>query len=201
MTPDDLPGARAGTHPALDWRRAVDHPDLMAPSTHAALLRWATVEPEVADAVAVAQIDPDLADTAALTAAYGLPLGTSANCVVVAGRRAGEERIAAAVVLATTRADVNNAVKRLLDVRKASFLSTDRATAESSMEYGGITPVGLPEAWRVLVDSRVVVADDGAPGHPAVIIGSGVRHSKLSLPGALLGRLPGADVVPDLATA
>lgn len=204
MTRDDLPSpmtAPTGTHPPLAWRRAVDHPDLMAPATHATLLAWAATEPDVADAVAVAEIDPDLADTAALTAAYGLPMGTSANCVVVSGRRAGEERIAAAVVLATTRADVNNAVKRLLDVRKASFLSTDRATAESSMEYGGITPVGLPEGWRVLVDSRVVVADDGAAGHPAVIIGSGVRRSKLSLPGALLGRLPGADVVPDLALA
>jgi prolyl-tRNA editing enzyme YbaK/EbsC (Cys-tRNA(Pro) deacylase) len=193
--------ATTGTHAPLVWLRAVDHPDLLAPATHAALLGWAAVDPEVADAVAVAEIDPDLADTAALTAAYDLPLGTSANCVVVSGRRAGEERIAAAVVLATTRADVNNAVKRLLDVRKASFLSTDRATAESLMEYGGITPVGLPQTWRVLVDSRVVVADAGASGHPAVIIGSGVRRSKLSLPGALLARLPGAEVVPDLALA
>ncbi len=210
-------------HPPLHWLRAVDHPQLMAPATHAALVAWSAVDPDVSDGVAVAEIDPHLADTAALTQAYGLPLGTSANCVVVSGRRAGEERIAAAVVLATTRADVNNAVKRLLDVRKASFLPTDRATAESSMEYGGITPVGLPSPWRVLVDARVVVADaehradtgdgadrgDGADGgrgadggparHPAVIIGSGIRGSKLSLPGALLGRMPGVEVVEDLA--
>ncbi len=191
-------------HPPLVWLRAVDHPELMAASTHATLTGWAAVEPAVADAVAVAAIDPDLADTAALVAAYDLPLGTSANCVVVAGRRSGEERTAAAVVLATTRADVNNAIKRLLDVRKASFLSTDRATAGSAMEYGGITPLGLPDDWRILVDARVVVADvapDDGPhaGHPAVIIGSGIRGSKISLPGALLGRLPRAEVVADLA--
>jgi len=191
--------APSTAHPPLRWQRAVDHPELLAPGTHAALLAWAATDPDVAEGVAVAEIDPDLADTAALTAAYGLPLATSANCVVVSGRRAGEERIAAAVVLATTRADVNNAVKRLLDVRKASFLPTDRATAESAMEYGGITPVGLPAQWRVLVDSRVVTADDGVVGHPAVIIGSGVRGSKLSLPGRLLGRLPGAEVIEDLA--
>jgi prolyl-tRNA editing enzyme YbaK/EbsC (Cys-tRNA(Pro) deacylase) len=205
MTPSSDPApAPAGTSPAgrphLTWLRAVDHPELMAPGTHAALLGWAAIDPSIADSVAVAAIDPDLADTAALTAAYDLPPETSANCVVVAGRRAGEERIAACVVLATTRADVNNAVKRLLDVRKASFLSTDRATDESAMEYGGITPVGLPQAWRVLVDSRVVVAGPDA-GHPAVIIGSGIRGSKLSLPGAVLGHLPGAEVVSDLATA
>ena len=179
------------THPPLEWRRAVDHPDLMAPATHAVLLRWAATEPDVADAVAVAGIDPDLADTAALTAAYGLPMGTSANCVVVSGRRAGEERIAAAVVLATTRADVNNAVKRLLDVRKASFLSTDRATAESAMEYGGITPVGLPAGWRVLVDAAVAAS-------PWVVVGSGLRRSKLVVRGADLASLPGAEVVEGL---
>ncbi|GAA2728027.1 YbaK/EbsC family protein [Cellulomonas aerilata] len=201
-SPDPVPGSPATSAPTtLTWLRALDHPELMAPATHAALLGWAAVDPGVADQVAVARIDPDLADTAALTAAYGLPLSTSANCVVVSGKRAGEERIAACVVLATTRADVNNAVKRLLDVRKASFLSTDRATAESAMEYGGITPVGLPQEWRVLVDSRVVVAGQDAVGHPAVIVGSGVRGSKLSLPGAVLGHLPGAEVVTDLATA
>ncbi len=209
----------APSHPPLVWLRAVDHPELMAPGTHATLAGWAAVDPEVADAVAVAAIDPDLADTAALTAAYDLPLGTSANCVVVSGRRGGEERVAAVVVLATTRADVNTAVKRLLDVRKASFLPTERATAESAMEYGGITPLGLPDDWRILVDSRVVVADepdgraapDGIGGpdeppsgpdrHPAVVIGSGIRGSKISLPGALLGRLPRAEVVTDLALA
>jgi prolyl-tRNA editing enzyme YbaK/EbsC (Cys-tRNA(Pro) deacylase) len=198
MPVDPTPSSAA--RPPLTWLRAVDHPELMAPSTHAALMAWAAVDPSIADQVAVAAIDPDLADTAALTAAYGLPLETSANCVVVSGKRAGEERIAACVVLATTRADVNNAVKRLLDVRKASFLSTDRATAESAMEYGGITPVGLPQEWRVLVDARVVVAGQDAVGHPAVIVGSGVRGSKLSLPGTVLGHLPGAEVVTDLAS-
>jgi prolyl-tRNA editing enzyme YbaK/EbsC (Cys-tRNA(Pro) deacylase) len=179
------------SHPPLVWLRAVDHPELMATTTHAALSGWAAVEPEVADAVAVAAIDPDLADTAALTAAYDLPPGASANCVVVSGRRAGEERIAAAVVLATTRADVNNAVKRLLDVRKASFLSTDRATAESGMEYGGITPIGLPKEWRLFVDEAVTEID-------LAIIGSGIRGSKLFLPGRLLAELPGAEVIEGL---
>jgi prolyl-tRNA editing enzyme YbaK/EbsC (Cys-tRNA(Pro) deacylase) len=137
------------------------------------------------------EIDPELADTAAMTSAYDLPLTASANCVVVAGRRDGEERIAACVVRADTRADVNNLVKRTLDVRKASFLAMDRAVEESGMEYGGITPVGLPAHWRLLVDARVVDID-------VAIVGSGVRRSKLLLPGRLLARLPGAEVVEGL---
>lgn len=189
----------APTLGTLIWRPAVDHPELLAPSTAAAITAWAARDERVGQQVVVARIDPDLADTAAMTEAYAVPLAASANCVLVAGRREGVERVAAAVVRATTRADVNNAVKRLLDVRKASFLPTDRATAESGMEYGGITPLGLPEGYRVLVDARVAVEDPDAG--PAVVIGSGVRGSKIALPGALLASAPGVEVVDGLALA
>ncbi len=137
-------------------------------------------------------IDPELADTAALTEAYDLRPEHSANCVLVAGTRAGEERIAACLVLAHTRADVNKRVRKLLDVRKASFLPMDRAVEESGMEYGGIGPIGLPAGYRLLVDARVVAASE-------VIIGSGIRGSKVILTGADVARLPGAEVVEDLA--
>jgi prolyl-tRNA editing enzyme YbaK/EbsC (Cys-tRNA(Pro) deacylase) len=113
--------------------------------------------------------------------------------VVVSGRRGGEERIAACVVRADTRADVNNLVKRTLDVRKASFLSMERAVAETGMEYGGITPVGLPADWRLLVDASVADLE-------VAIIGSGVRRSKLLLAGGDLAALPRAEVVEDLGT-
>lgn len=182
---------------SLTWERAVDRPDLLADATAAAVAAWAAADPAVADAVLVAHIDPDLADTAAMTDAYDLPLSASVNCVLVAGRRAGEERVAAALVRATARADVNTAVKRLLDVRKASFLPVDRATAESGMEYGGITPIGLPAGYRVLADAGVAAEDALAGG--TVVIGSGVRRSKISLPGALLVRAPGVEVVEGLA--
>ncbi|MFS0704764.1 YbaK/EbsC family protein [Cellulomonas sp. 179-A 9B4 NHS] len=184
---------------SLTWERAVDRPDLLADPTAAAVRAWADADPAVADAVLVTAIDPDLADTAAMTEAYDLPLEASVNCVLVAGRRAGEEKVAAALVRATTRADVNNAVKRLLDVRKASFLPMDRATAESGMEYGGITPLGLPVGYRVLADAAV------ATDHPAlggvVVVGSGLRRSKIALPGALLARAPGVEVVEGLGLA
>ena len=180
------------TFGSLTWLRAVDRLDLLAPSTAMAIEAWARVDPRVADAVGVAEIDPELADTAAMTEAYDLPLAASANCVLVSGRREGVERIAAAVVRATTRADVNNVVRRALDVRKCSFLDHDRAVAETGMEYGGITPVGLPADWRLLVDQVTTEIE-------LAVIGSGVRGSKLFLPGLLLSELPGAEIVPDLA--
>ena len=167
----------------LDTAPALERTDLLAPPVAAALAA-------VPDALVV-EIDPDLADTAAMCEAYDLPMSTSANCVVVTGRRAGEQRHAACVVLATTRADVNGLVRRRLDARKASFASTDFATEATGMEYGGITPVGLPADWLLLVDAAVART-------PVVIVGSGVRRSKLVLPGAALTALPGAEVVEDL---
>ena len=171
----------------LRTRPAPDAPELLAPPVTAFLGTW-----QHAAEVAAAPIDPELADTAAFVEAYGVPADASANCVVVAGRRDGVERVAACLVLATTRADVNGAVRRLLDVRKASFLPTDRAVAETGMEYGGITPLGLPPGWRVLVDARVAAVEN-------VVVGSGVRHSKLVLPGRVLAGVPAAEVVEGLA--
>lgn len=176
---------RLGTLTSLP---ALEQPALLARSVAEALKAW-----EHAADVAVVEIDPEVADTAAMSAAYDLPMEVGANCVVVGGRRAGEDRIAACLVRADTRADVNSVVRRLLDVRKASFLAMDRAVEESGMEYGGITPIGLPPRWRVLVDPRVLDIE-------VAVIGSGVRRSKLLVAGRLLGTLPGAEVVEGLAT-
>lgn len=133
----------------------------------------------------VAPIDPTLADTAAFCAAYEVSLGHSANCVVVTGKRAGEVRYAAVLVLATMRADINGVVRRRLDVRKVSFAPQAEAMALTGMEFGGITPIGLPEGWPVLIDAAVVEAGD-------VVIGSGIRGSKLLVPARSLLALPGA---------
>lgn len=176
----------------LDWQRALDRPDLMAPTTHAALVAWATADPDVAELVLVAESDPAFADTAAFVAAYRVPIDASVNCVVISGTREGQDRVAAAAVRADTRADVNRVVRRLLDVRKCSFMPMEEAVAGSGMAFGGITPIGLPAAWSVYLDGRVAEV-------PVALIGSGIRGSKLSLPGALLCRTPGASVVEGLA--
>jgi prolyl-tRNA editing enzyme YbaK/EbsC (Cys-tRNA(Pro) deacylase) len=164
-------------------------PDLVAPSVAAAVRAWHANVP--ANAVWVAEIDPQLADTAAFCERYGVRLDRSANCVVLAARREGRSWFAACVVLATTRADVNGLAKKHLGAKKISFAAMDAATAASGMESGGITPLGLPADWPVLIDAAVAAAD-------RVVIGSGVRRSKISLPGAALAELPNAVVLADL---
>lgn len=168
---------------------ALDRQDLLAVPVAAALT--ALAGKLAVEDVGVVEIDPGLADTAAFCERYEVAPSESANCVVVAGRRDGNTRMAACMVLATTRADVNGLVKRELDVRKASFAPMETAVELTGMEYGGITPIGLPSDWPLYVDKAVAET-------PWVIIGSGVRRSKLVLPGAALASLPGAVVLADL---
>lgn len=165
---------------------ALDHPELLAEPVATALRTL-----PVADQVQVAAIDPDLADTAAFCAKYSVGLDISANCVIVAGRRGESIRYAAVMVLATTRADVNGLVRTILDARKASFAPMDDAVALTGMEYGGITPIGVPADWP-MIDSRIVDL-------PQIVVGSGLRRSKIAMPGSVLAALPGAQVVESLA--
>ncbi len=182
-----------GTQAAMP---ALDRPDLLAAPVAAALAELAGRPGQDAgrlrvEDIGVAEIDPALADTAAFCERYGVSPDESANCVVVAGRRDGQTRLAACMILATTRADVNGLVRRELDVRKASFAPMETAVALTGMEYGGITPIGLPADWPIFVD-------EAAASTARVVIGSGVRRSKLTLPGAALASLPGATVLEGL---
>jgi prolyl-tRNA editing enzyme YbaK/EbsC (Cys-tRNA(Pro) deacylase) len=159
------------------------------PATTSPHLVGEPVRAHLRDGLWVAEIDPALADTAAFCEHYQIDLDMSANCVVLEARRADRTWYAACLVLATTRADVNGIVRKHLDARKISFAPMDTAVALTGMEFGGITPVGLPEQWPVLVDVDVAARE-------TVVIGSGVRGSKLLASTALLASLPNAEVLP-----
>ncbi len=173
------------------WVSALDNLHFLATPVAVGLREVAAREPELAARALVCGIDPAYADTEAMTEHYEMDIYLSCNCILVAGKREGEERVAASVIRATTNADVNHVIKKTLNVRKCSFWPQERAVAASGMEYGGITPVGIPENWRLLIDTRV------AEGF--CVIGSGLRTSKLAVPGELLTKLPRAEVIEGLA--
>ena len=122
---------------SLTWLPATERPDLLGAPVAASLSL-------LPGPVWVAEIDAELADTAAFCAAYDVPLEASANCVVVAARRAGQTTLAACVVLATSRADVNGLVRRHLGARKASFAPQDVAMPDSATA----TSCGAKDAFR-----------------------------------------------------
>lgn len=165
----------------LEWSPLSQRLDLVAPPVAAAA--------ELVPAARVTAIDPTLADTAAFCEAYDVSPGASANCVVVSGRRGERTTFAAVMVLATDRADVNRVVRKELDVRKISFADHEEAQGLTGMRQGGITPVGLPADWPILIDEAVVAAGP-------VVIGGGVREAKILIDGADLATLPGARVLP-----
>ena len=144
-----------------------------------------------ADEVGVVEIDQNLSDTAAFCEHYQVSMNQAANCVVLEAKRSDRTWFAACVILGNTRADVNGLARRTLDARKVSFAQMEQAVAQTGMEYGAITPVGLPSNWGILVDKAVAESE-------YVIIGSGIRKSKLAVPGGFFASLPNAQVLEGL---
>jgi len=141
----------------------------------------------------VLDCDPELADTAAFCEHYGVAPERSANTILVAGKgRDGERSYVACVVLATTRLDVNGAVRRRLGVRKASFASAEETRELTGMLIGGVTAFALPDELPLWIDAAVL-------GEPWVIVGGGDRSTKIRLAPEVLTRVPNAEVVDDLA--
>lgn len=135
--------------------------------------------------------DPDLADTAQFCEAYDIPLEKSANAILVASRKP-EGHNAVCLVLAHTRLDVNNVVRRRLGVRKVSFASADLTKEITGQEIGGVTIFGLPVGLPIWIDSAVFDND-------WVIVGAGSRSAKIKLDPAQLKGLDGYEVIEGLA--
>lgn len=67
----------------------------------------------------------------------------------------------------------------------------EKAISLSAMEYGAITPIGLPASWPILVDKAVADSKQ-------VIIGNGLRKSKLAISGKTLASLPNTQILEGL---
>ena len=136
----------------------------------------------------VQPIDPAFADTAAYCQRYGVPLDHAANTIIVVSKRE-PRRYAACVVTATTRLDVNRAVRHLLDASKVSFASADETRELTGMLLGGVTVFALPAELPIYIDDKVMQLE-------WAILGSGSRSSKIRVAPEALRRLPNAQVVP-----
>lgn len=136
------------------------------------------------------EVDPALADTADFCAHYGVAPEDSANCIVVASRD-DPPALAACLVLATHRLDVNRTVRKRLGAKKASFAPPELTREVTGMTMGGVTPFGLPDGLPLWVDAAVMERDE-------IVVGGGSRSLKLRVaPSALLA--VGGEVVDGLA--
>lgn len=156
------------------------------------------IEQRVAGALAalavpyeVLRIDPAFADTADFCEKYGVPLDHSANTIVVASKKEPRQ-FCACVVKATTRLDVNHAVRRLMGASRVSFASAEDTQALTGMAIGGVTIFALPPDLPIYVDDRLVALD-------WVVLGGGSRSWKIRTVPEVFRRLPNATIVPGLA--
>ena len=137
------------------------------------------------------QIDPAFADTAACCEKYGLPLDSASNTIVVASKKE-PRKFGACVVKATTRLDVNHAVRALLGTSKVSFASAEETMTLTGMMIGGVTVFALPPDLPIYVDDKLMERE-------WVILGSGSRSSKIKIAPEVFRRIPNATIVPNLA--
>jgi prolyl-tRNA editing enzyme YbaK/EbsC (Cys-tRNA(Pro) deacylase) len=135
-------------------------------------------------------IDPAFADTAAFCERYGVPLEHAANTLIVASKKEPKQ-FCAGVVQATTRLDVNHAVKRLMGVSKVSFASAEETAALTGMLIGGVTVFALPAGLPIYVHDKLMAL-------PWIILGSGSRSSKVKASPEVLRRVPGSAIVSGL---
>lgn len=136
-------------------------------------------------------IDPSFADTATFCEHYGYTLEESANAILVASKRPlGHFRLC--LGLATMRLDVNRRVKQLMSVSKLSFATAEQTVEITGMEIGGVTPFGLEDPPPILVDAAIVDLD-------RTVVGGGTRSLKVQLDPEVFARMPGVEIVPDLA--
>lgn len=142
--------------------------------------------------VNIVEINPNFSDTTTFCKHYEVKMNQVANCVVLEAKRADKSWFAVCVILSNTKADVNGLIRKTLNARKVSFASMEQAVAQTRMEYGGICPIGIPNDWPILIDKAVADSE-------YVIIGSGIRGSKIAVSGAFLALLPNAILIEGLA--
>jgi prolyl-tRNA editing enzyme YbaK/EbsC (Cys-tRNA(Pro) deacylase) len=173
----------------LQFESALKRPDLLPPSIIELLGNWQGTTP--VEDIWVTPIKPEFADSAIFCVQYGVDPDAGANCVIVEAVRGENRKFAACLVPVSCRADINKTARKTLDARRISFAPLDEVLQATGMEYGGITPIGLPKDYAILIDSRIAAME-------RLIIGGGYRKSKLSVPGKALGELPNAIVVEGL---
>ena len=141
--------------------------------------------------VSVGEIDPKYCGGFELVEEYNIDPDAAIKCLIIEGKRNKTKKYAALLVPIKYECDVSE-VKEVLNVKTISFAKLDYVLEQTNMELGSITPIGIPEDWYVFVDSMVFE-------QKYIIIGGGLKNSKLMLASELLKKLPNSFVLDNLA--
>lgn len=170
---------------SLEFKPVIDNPELVAENVFELAKNI-----ENGRDVLVARIDSRFMGGTELCEHYGVDPNEGANCVIVEATKGDASEFVAIVVPVGYRADLNGFVRKHLDARRVSLAPLDKILQLTGMEYGSITPFGLPR-WRILIDSSLMNKEK-------IVIGGGKQISKLLIPTTILRTLPGTEVIEGL---
>lgn len=140
----------------------------------------------------VAEIDPKYAGGLELCEKYNIDSMKGANCLVVNGIRGQNKTFAACLVPVGYRYDMSGVVRKAMNARQVSVAPLEFVLSKTQMEYGSITPIGLPEEWLLFIDPMVLKNEH-------IIVGGGLIKSKLLIPSSVLLDIPNAIILEGLA--
>lgn len=150
--------------------------------------------------IKVTEIDPKYADNGEFEKQYSYPMGQGANSIFFEAKlkatdaeKTGKKYIhGVCLIPCDMRCDLNKTVRKHLDAKRVSFADQNMIADQLNMEVGSITGVGIPEEYKLLVDSKLIHKTD-------VIVGGGFRKSKMLLDGNTFNLIPNAEIIDNLA--
>lgn len=140
----------------------------------------------------VAKINPEFADGNKLCEQYNIDKKIGFNCLIVECKRNEIVKYCALVVPIGYKYNMGSVVRRYTNSRVVSVANLDYVLEKTGMEYGSITPIGLPSDWKIFVDPLIKEQEQ-------IIIGGGYVKSKISLPAELFLKLPNVEIVEGIA--
>lgn len=141
--------------------------------------------------ILVAEIDPKYMGGEDVCREYGIAREDGANCVIIEAVKGAERHFVALVLPVGYRSDLNKFVRKYLGVKRVSLAPLEEVLEKTGMEYGSITPIGLSQDWKILIDSRLQKRE-------ALVMGSGRQRAKLLVPATVLFSLSNAKCIDGL---
>ena len=140
----------------------------------------------------VAEINPEFADGNKLCDEYDIDKRIGFNCLIVECKRNEIIKYCALIVPVGYKYNMGSVVRKYTNSRVVSVAPLEYVLDKTKMEFGSITPIGLPDDWQILVDPLIKKQKN-------MIIGGGLVKSKISLPTELFLKLPNVEVVDGIA--
>ncbi len=140
----------------------------------------------------VAEINSEFADGHDLCKEYHIDEKMGFNCLIVECKRNDVVKYCALIVPIGYKYNMGSVVRKYTNSRTVSVAPLDYVLKSTGMEYGSITPIGLPDDWLILVDPLINTQKQ-------IIVGGGFVNSKISLPTELFLRLPNVQILEGLA--